>query len=62
MNILFVHEVDWLNKVVFDIHSLSELLSLRGHKVYAIDYEAAWNRSNSLDFWDSVTYMGYTLY
>ncbi len=50
MNILFIHEVDWLNKVVFDIHNLSELLSLRGHKVYAIDYEATWSRSNSLDF------------
>ena len=50
MNILFIHEVDWLNKVVFDIHSLSELLSLRGHKVYAIDYEAVWSKSNSLDF------------
>jgi len=49
MNILFVHEVDWLNKVVFDIHSLSELLSLRGHKVYAIDYENTWSRDGFLD-------------
>ncbi|MBI4267979.1 MAG: glycosyltransferase [Chloroflexi bacterium] len=38
MNILFIHEVNWLNKVVFDIHSLSESLSLLGHHVYAIDY------------------------
>lgn len=38
MNILFIHEVDWLQKVVFDIHFLAEALSLRGHKVYAIDY------------------------
>lgn len=44
MNILFVHEVDWLNKVVFDIHSLSEALSLLGHQVYAIDYENTWQR------------------
>jgi glycosyltransferase involved in cell wall biosynthesis len=49
MNILFVHEVDWLNKVVFDIHSLSESLSLLGHQVYAIDYENTWQRSS---FWD----------
>lgn len=42
MNILFVHEVDWLRKVVYEIHTLSELLSLAGHKVYAIDYESMW--------------------
>lgn len=40
MNILFIHEVDWLNKVVFDIHTLAEALSLRGHKVFAIDYRS----------------------
>lgn len=39
MNILFVHEVDWFRKVVFDMHLLAEALSLRGHNVYAIDYE-----------------------
>lgn len=44
MNILFVHEVDWLDKVVFEIHNLSEVLSLLNHKVYAIDYEDTWNR------------------
>jgi glycosyltransferase involved in cell wall biosynthesis len=42
LNILFVHEVDWLRKVVYEIHTLSELLSLAGHKVYAIDYESMW--------------------
>jgi len=50
MNILFVHEVDWLNKVVFDIHSLSESLSLLGHRVYGIDYESTWARNNVFDF------------
>jgi len=44
MNILFIHEVDWLAKVVFDIHFLAEGLSLLGHKVYAIDYEDTWSR------------------
>lgn len=48
MNILFVHEVDWLKKVVFDIHFLAEGLSLRGHRVYAIDYEDTWNRNGFL--------------
>jgi len=49
MNILFVHEVDWLNKVVFDIHFLSEALSLRGHQVFAIDYENMWSRDGFFD-------------
>ena len=49
MNLLFIHEVDWLNKVVFDIHSLSESLSLLGHQVYAIDYENNWRRNNIFD-------------
>ncbi|MFH1382041.1 MAG: glycosyltransferase family 4 protein [Chloroflexota bacterium] len=45
MNILFVHEVDWMKKVVFEIHNLAETLSSLGHKVYAIDYENTWQRN-----------------
>ncbi len=48
MNILFVHEVDWLKKVVFEIHNLAECLSVLGHKVYVIDYEDTWQRNG---FW-----------
>lgn len=50
MNILFIHEIDWLKKVVFEIHTLSELLSLFGHRVYVIDYESMWQRESPLDF------------
>jgi glycosyltransferase involved in cell wall biosynthesis len=49
MNILFVHEVDWLKKVVFEIHNLAESLSLLGHRVYVIDYENTWQKDG---FWD----------
>lgn len=49
MNILFVHEVDWLKKVVFDIHNLAESLSILGHRVYAIDYEDTWKRERLLE-------------
>ena len=49
MNILFVHEVDWLKKVVFEIHSLADALSQRGHTVYAIDYEDKWRRESAFD-------------
>jgi len=49
MNILFIHEVDWLNKVVFDLHSLAESLSLSGHQICAIDYENTWSRDGFFD-------------
>ena len=50
MNILFIHEIDWLRKVVFEIHTLSEILSRAGHHVYAIDYESMWTRNGPFDF------------
>lgn len=40
MNILIIHEVDWLKKVTFEIHHLSELFSLKGHNVFVIDLRA----------------------
>lgn len=49
MNILFIHEVDYLTKVVFDIHFLAEGLSLRGHRVWVIDYENTWRRDSLAD-------------
>jgi len=51
VNVLFVHETEWLRKVVFDIHTLAESLSLRGHQVYAIDFESTWKRAGILDLW-----------
>ncbi len=50
MNILFVCEVDYLRKVVFELQTLPELLSLVGHNVYAIDYESMWAKKNPMDF------------
>ena len=38
MRLLFVHEVDWVNKVKYEIHELPELLSLRGFEVDFIDF------------------------
>lgn len=50
MNILFVEEVDWLQKVVYEIHSLPEKLNTFGHNVFFIDFEENWKRNNILDF------------
>jgi len=40
MNILFVHEISYLRDPIWELHTLAELLSLREHNVYAIDYGA----------------------
>jgi glycosyltransferase involved in cell wall biosynthesis len=50
LNILFVHEVDWLNKVVFEIHSLPELLSSFGHDVFVIDFGSLHDRRDVFRF------------
>ncbi len=50
MNILFIHEVEWIKKVVYDIHHLAESLSLSGHNVFAIDYANRWTRNKCFDF------------
>jgi Glycosyl transferase 4-like domain len=38
MNLLFIHEVNWRDKVTFEIHDIPELLSIDGHSVFFIDY------------------------
>ena len=37
MNILIIHEIDWINKVVFEPHHFAELFSKKGHNVFVID-------------------------
>lgn len=49
MNILVVHEIDWQNKVAYDVHEFPELLSLRGHRVIFVDYEESYARRGRAD-------------
>lgn len=44
MNILIIHEVDYLRKVVYEFQTMADLLSLAGHNVYVVDYESMWNK------------------
>ena len=37
LNILIIHEIDWVNKVVFEPHHFAELFSKKGHNVFVID-------------------------
>lgn len=39
LNILFVHEVSYLHKPIFEIHEFPELLAKRGHKVSFIQFD-----------------------
>jgi glycosyltransferase involved in cell wall biosynthesis len=45
VNILFIHEVNWWKKVVYEIHELPELLSQRGHDVTLIDFPEGVDRT-----------------
>jgi len=45
MRIVFIHEVSWFNKPVFEMHEIPELLSLQGHDVYFIDYDEGRGRT-----------------
>ncbi len=38
MRILFIHEVNYLNKVIFEMHEFPELLALAGHEVSFFHY------------------------
>jgi len=49
MNILFIEEVNLRKMVVYDLHCLSESLSLLGHQVYAIYYEHDWHIDGFFD-------------
>lgn len=51
MNVLFVHEVSWFNKVVYEMHDFAELLSLKGHHVRFLDFDEGKRRST----WKSTT-------
>ena len=45
MNVLFIHEIDWVKKIIFEPHHLSEIFSIKGHNVFVIDCK----ESNSID-------------
>ena len=38
MRFLFVHEVNWHEKVTYEVHDIPELLSIAGHEATFIDF------------------------
>ena len=49
MNILFIHETEYLNKVVFEFQIIPEIYASQGHNVYVIDYPVGWKKENIFD-------------
>ena len=50
MNILVIHEIDWVNKVIVEPHHLSELFSKSGHNVFVIDCPDSENKTFTSGF------------
>lgn len=45
MNILIVHETEYVDKVIYEYQIISEILSTRGHNVYVIDFPTNWSKT-----------------
>ena len=56
MNILIIHEIDWINKVLFEPHHLSELFSKSGHNVFVIDCPDTENKNISSGLKTNIIY------
>lgn len=46
MNILVVHETEYIKKVVFEYQVIPEIWASWGHNVYVVDFETDWRRQN----------------
>src|SRR2546425_5158875 len=42
MKILIVHEVSYLDKIIYEYQILPEMLSMLGHEITIIDYDETW--------------------
>src|SRR3972149_4010047 len=50
MNILLIHEAEYIEKVIYEYQIIPELLSSKGHNVYVLDYPTAWKKKSFFDF------------
>jgi len=49
MNILVIHETEYIKKVVFEYQIIPEIWASKGHRVYVVDFETNWRRSGFFD-------------
>jgi len=53
LRILFVHEVSYRKKVIFEMHEFPELLALRGHEISFLEFDEGrkfWKKANAPRF------------
>ena len=53
MKILFIHEVSYRNKVIFEMHEFPELLALKGHEISFLEFDEGrkfWKKPNAPRF------------
>ncbi len=53
MKILFIHEVSYRKKVIFEMHEFPELLALRGHEISFLEFDEGrrfWKKPNTPRF------------
>ncbi|MEI8143289.1 MAG: glycosyltransferase [Candidatus Berkelbacteria bacterium] len=50
MNILFIHETEYIEKVVIEFQIIPEILASEGHNVYMIDFPMSWKKKSFFDF------------
>ncbi len=53
MKILFIHEVSYRKKVIFEMHEFPELLALKGHEISFLEFDEGrkfWKKPNSPRF------------
>ncbi len=55
MKIVVVHEVNYLEKIIYEYQILPEILSMIGHEVTVVDYDETWQSKRSLGICDLKT-------
>lgn len=55
MKIVVVHEVNYLEKIIYEYQILPEMLSMLGHEVTVVDYDETWSSHRSLGIFDLKT-------
>ncbi|MEX1052139.1 MAG: hypothetical protein WEC83_01990, partial [Patescibacteria group bacterium] len=49
MNLLFIHETEYIEKVIFEYQIVPEILASRGHNVYVVDFPSNWKKNSWFD-------------
>jgi len=52
MKIVVVHEVSYLEKIIYEYQILPEILSMLGHEVIIVDYDETWRSHRSAGLFD----------